>query len=131
MIILAVLWILIEIAKRRLAKKKGEKFKDSKTLQSILDYIFRNGPPSMIILTNRNEVFFGPNKDMTYDRVPAEMVPAMDYNDQWALGYELAKRTGYLICNRSEKTLRTTGDAYIDSGAVVQLITQGGSQAQW
>lgn len=131
MVVLVVLWLALELFKRKYAAVKGKKFKDSATLQKIQALMFSNGAPAQINLTNRNEIFYGPFGSQGFSQVPPEMVPQMSYDDQYALGRELAGRTGYLMYNRSDRNLKTTGDAYIDGALTMQLVTRGQSAAKW
>lgn len=130
-VVCIILWVVLELFKRKYAAVKGKKFKDSATLQKIQELMFRSGPPSQINLTSRNEIFYGPFGSQVFLQVPVEMVPQMTYDDQYALGWELASRTGYDMHNRSDRNLNTTGNDYIDAALTVQLVTKGQSAAQW
>lgn len=121
------------IKSKKVSKTRSE-IKTSPKLTAIYDYIFANGKPSRIAITQSNEIFFGPI-GTEFKQVPGNMIPNMGSNDRLALGYELTNRSGYSyrLCNGAghQNGMGDTGNDYIDRNVEFLLLGNIANDQGW
>lgn len=116
------------------SKQQTQNMLGSRAFADIGSYIFYSGRPSQIMITQNNEIFYGPFQGQFY-QVPGNMIPPMNHLERYSLGNAFAQQYGYTsyTCfgpQGNNLGYCQTGNAYLDRNTDI-FIAGSAATGSW